>query len=186
MSISRSSFGSAVLAVILAVTCAPAQDQPPVAEKPAAKAVAAAPAECRTLTLDQLGCMSREELEALYCQSPPAPVLDGYYPGLSIGHHSKAIGLAWKGKLFSACDCSLVNRWCCGLKAIKARVYCGESWFDGKPSLIMDYRDTSHVWHSVRDELREVAPGLYLGVMYKEGKCEPKFVRFFALECCAH
>src|SRR5262245_55336944 len=91
-----------VIAASMLATNAAAQEQP--AEKAAAKSVDPAPAGA-SLTLDQLACMSREELEALYCQSPPAPALDGYYPGRSIGKMSKAIGVAWKGKLFCADDC---------------------------------------------------------------------------------
>src|SRR5262245_1534302 len=138
------------------------------------------------LTLDRLVKMSRCELEELYRNAPPAPMLDGYYAGRSM-KRPKATGMVWKGKLFCAADCTLVNRWCCGLHAIQAKVYPGESWFDGKPALIMDYRESSHVWKDVRDELREVCPGLYLGIMYHDkGCCAPKFATFFALECSCH
>jgi hypothetical protein len=138
------------------------------------------------LTLDSLTHMSRCELEELYRNAPPAPPLDGYYAGRSM-KRTKATGMIWKGKLFCGADCTLVNRWCCGLQAIQAKVYPGESWFDGKPALIMDYRETSHVWKDVRDELREVCPGLYLGIMYHDKGCCPKFATFFALECgCQH
>ena len=71
-----------------------------------------------------------------------------------------------------------------GLKAIEAQVYPGESWLDGGPSLVMDYRGTSKVWRNVRDELREVAPGLFLGVMYEDRCTGPKFRMFFALQAC--
>lgn len=147
-----------------------------------ARAAEPHPAE-NCLTLDSLVHMSRCELEELYRNAPQAPPLDGYYAGRSM-KRPKTTGMIWKGKLFCAADCTLINRWCCGLHAIKAKVYPGESWFDGKPSLIMDYRETSRVWKDVRDELREVAPGLYLGIMYHDkGCCERKFATFFALEC---
>jgi hypothetical protein len=137
------------------------------------------------LTADGLVHMCRDELEALYRNAPPAPVLDGYFPGRST-KMPRATGMVWKGKLFCAADGTIVNRWCLGVTAIKACVYPGESWQDGKPSLIMDYRESSKVWHNVRDELREVCPGLYLGIMYREQKCGPKLVQFFVLECCAN
>ena len=86
----------------------------------------------------------------------------------------------WKGKLFS--ECSLVNRWTLGVKAVHGRTYVAESWLDGGPSLILDYHGLSKVWNNVRDELREVAPGLYLGVMYRRRCPCPKQVMFFALE----
>jgi hypothetical protein len=174
----------ALTLILFAASAAPAEEPKP---EPARTAPTVA-ADC--LTLDQLVHMSREELEALYCQSEPAPVLDGYYCGRAIRGAggrcavamSKATGVLWKGKLFCAADCSIVNRWCLGLKAIEAQVYRGDSWLDGKPSLIMDYRQTSKVWGDVRDELRQVGPCLYLGIMYHDKKCDPKFAMFFALE----
>jgi hypothetical protein len=48
----------------------------------------------------------------------------------------------------------------------------------------MDYHETSRVWVDVRDEVREVAPGLYLGRMYRRKPCGPEFQFFFALEAC--
>lgn len=164
-------------------------------EKSELPAAVAAPAGncCGTvLTLDALVRMSREELEALYCQAPPAPMLDGYYRGKSIRWagtclavpDSKMTGCLWKGKHFDSCSNSLTNQWCCGVKNVHAHVCCGDSWLDGKPALIMDYRGVSPVvWRHGRDELREICPGLYLGVMFKDKCPEPKFVRFFALEC---
>ena len=37
-----------------------------------------------------------------------------------------------------------------------------------------------------RDEMREVAPGLYLGAMYRRGCAQPAFKLFFILQvgCC--
>jgi hypothetical protein len=46
----------------------------------------------------------------------------------------------------------------------------------------MDYSGTSRVWRDVRDEVREVSPGLYLGRMYRRTDCGPRFEMFFALE----
>ncbi len=46
----------------------------------------------------------------------------------------------------------------------------------------MDYRGMSHVWSDVRDELREVAPGVYLGLMYRCKAGQPRMKMFFALE----
>ena len=65
-------------------------------------------------------------------------------------------------------------------KGIPADVYLGESWVDGQPSLILDY-SRSKLWPDVRDEVREVAPGLYLGIMYK-GRTNPQQKMFFTLD----
>jgi hypothetical protein len=53
-----------------------------------------------------------------------------------------------------------------GAKAIVAQVYRGESWFDGKECIVLDYSQTSIVAQWIRDEIRETSPGLYLGVVY--------------------
>lgn len=136
------------------------------------------------LTADSLVRMSRDELECLYRASPPAPVLDGYFAGRSV-RMPRATSVIWKGKEFR-CGDIIINHWCLGLVAVKANVHPGESWLDSKPSLIMDYRGSSQViWRNSRDELREVSPGLFLGIMFKDKGCDPKLASFFVLEeCC--
>ncbi len=56
------------------------------------------------------------------------------------------------------------------LNAIIAKVYKGESWLDGKECIVLDYSDTSLVAQWIRDEIREISPGLYLGKVYWGGK----------------
>jgi len=147
--------------------------------------------EARPLSLDCLLTMTRCELEALYCQAKAPACLDGCFRGLSLRRSGTKLakssagtaGLIWKGKRFCAASCTLVNLWGLGVEAVEAQVCPGESWIDGKPALIMDYRGSSPiVWRNVRDELREVAPGLYLGVMVQDRKNGPKAGQFFALE----
>jgi hypothetical protein len=53
-----------------------------------------------------------------------------------------------------------------GFRAIKAELYKGPSLLDGRESNIIDYSRTSLLAHAVRDEIREVAPNLYLGRAY--------------------
>jgi hypothetical protein len=140
------------------------------------------------LCLEQLAKMNWPDLEHLYRHAPPASVSPGFLRGKAIycqdsrfaGPRTAVTNFLWHGKHFRD-DCTLVNQWC-GFKAIKARVYPGCSWLDGQPSLIMDYSETSHVWADVRDELREVAPGLYLGAMFQRRCPEPKFKMFFVLQ----
>ena len=50
--------------------------------------------------------------------------------------------------------------------AVKADVYEGESLFDGNKSIIIDYSKKSLLFKNVRDEIREVSNGLFLGRMY--------------------
>jgi hypothetical protein len=144
---------------------------------------------CRSL--EQLARMSWPELEALYRASPPGEIPRGYLRGLAIydpcgrlaGVRSGVSKTLWRGKVFDACGASLVNQWC-GVQAVRAAVSYGPSCLDGGPSIVMDYRGMSHVWSDVRDELREVAPGLYLGRMVRCTDCGPRFKMFFALEIC--
>jgi hypothetical protein len=134
--------------------------------------------------------MSWEELERLYRQSEPGTLPVGYARGRAIycpeaslsATRSTLTRLLWHGKHFCAADGTLVNQWC-GFKAIRAAVSYGPSWLDGGPSIIMDYGGMSRVWADVRDEVREVAPGLYLGVMFLRREPQAKLKMFFALDC---
>ncbi len=141
-----------------------------------------APRELRDLVR-----MSKHELEAIYLASPPAPPPSGFLPGRAIKNpgarftvaNSRVTRLAWQGKIFRD-DGTMINRVFGFGQAIPADVYHGESLIDGRPSLILDYSG-SKLWPDVRDEVREVSPGLYLGVMYK-GKDRMQQKMFFALD----
>jgi hypothetical protein len=152
------------------------------------------PAERPALTVCQLVHMCREELDTVY-QGGTAPTsLSGKVrgtaipsPGSSFGPaRSKATKAVWQGKVFDSCCGTATNKFF-GLRAVKANVCTGESWMDGKPALILDYSQTSLVYRDVRDEIREVAPGLYLGAMYEDHCCGPRLKMYFVLEapsCC--
>jgi hypothetical protein len=150
---------------------------------------ARANAEPPALTSAQLAKMSWCELEQIYRQSQPGTIPEGYVQGRAIyspcskfaGLRSSVTNSLWHGKLFDACTNTLVNQWS-GFKAIKAQVSYGTSWLDGKPSIIMDYSGTSHIWKDVRDEAREVAAGVYLGLMYRRKACDSEFKLYFTLE----
>ena len=53
-----------------------------------------------------------------------------------------------------------------GLEAIVAKVYKAPSWLDNKECIVLDYSETSLVAHYVRDEIRLIGPGFYLGKVY--------------------
>ena len=143
------------------------------------------------LSLDRLAGMSWRELERLYRASDAGAAPVGYAAGRAIyrpcgllaGVRSKVTGALWRGKVFDDAGGGLVNQWR-GFRAIKARVYYGPSRLDGKTSIIMDYGETSWLWADVRDEAREVAPGLYLGRMYRCKSGRSEFQLFFALQLC--
>jgi hypothetical protein len=73
----------------------------------------------------------------------------------------------WQGKTFDGEHGTLRNRILqFGLNAIVAEVYKAPSWFDGKECIVLDYSKTSLVAEHVRDEIRQIGPGIYLGLVY--------------------
>jgi len=73
--------------------------------------------------------------------------------------------LAWKGKTFKG-DGTIINRWV-GFEAVTAATSQGISSFDGQPCLVMQYDDKAPIFGGVRDEVREIAPGTWLGRSYE-------------------
>jgi hypothetical protein len=142
-------------------------------------------------TTQQLIRMSCAELNQLYMASPAAPMPQGKVRGRAIispGSKFAPILSAgaramWQGKVFCPEECIAVNRFF-GVRAVKGRLYYAPSWMDGGCSLILDYEDTSLVYRQYRDEIRQIAPGLLLGVMYARTTPEPKFKMYFILETC--
>ena len=124
--------------------------------------------------------MTQPELDALFTNSPVGDIPDGEADGTAIvapGTHfsptiAKFVSLfAWQGKVFDAKKGLLKNRILpFGLNAIIAKVYKGPSWLDGKECIVLDYSDTSVVAQWIRDEIRQIEPGLYLGKVYWESR----------------
>jgi hypothetical protein len=85
----------------------------------------------------------------------------------------------WKGKVFFP-DGEFINRFC-GFRADRSRAEVGPSWFDGQPCVVLEYPPTALVFANSRDEIREVAPGLYLARFYERCPC-PKLKGYFVLE----
>jgi hypothetical protein len=148
------------------------------------------------LTVNRLLRMSCGELESIYQNAAMPAVPDGKLRGTvivapgSVANPavSKASRLMWQGKVFDP-NCGIAVNKFFGVRIVKGQVSLGESWMDGQPALILDYRQTSRVYAGVRDEIRQIAPGLFLGVMYEceRGCCSAKFKMFFVLEtpsCC--
>ena len=131
-------------------------------------------------TVPQLLEMSQAQLDDLFKASPPGDIPDGEAEGTAIiapgTKFSPPIAafinhFAWQGKTFDAKKGVLKNRLLAlGFNAILAKVYKGPSWFDGKECIVLDYSDTSIVAGWIRDEIRQIGPGLYLGVVYGEKK----------------
>ncbi len=135
--------------------------------------------------VDDLLKMSREELDALFAQSPPGPIPNGDAKGTAIldpgsANASELANFAetlWQGKTFDAANGTLMNRVTVfGIKAISAKVYQGDSLFDKKPCIVIDYSKTSDLAQAVRDEIRMIAPGEYLGRIYWDNEYRGYFV----------
>lgn len=128
------------------------------------------------ITVPDLLKMSQEQLDELFTNSPPGDIPDGAAKGTAIvapgTTYTEEIAefinhFAWQGKTFDSEHGVLRNRILSfGLNAIIAKVYKAPSWLDGKECIVLDYSQTSLLAHWVRDEIREIAPGLYLGKVY--------------------
>jgi hypothetical protein len=127
-------------------------------------------------TVAQLLTLSQQQLDQLFTNSPPGEIPDGEATGTAIiapgTTYSQEIAtlinhFAWQGKTFDAAHSCLRNRISAfGLNAIIAKVYKGNSWFDNKECIVLDYSETSLVAKRIRDEIRQIAPGRYLGVVF--------------------
>ncbi len=145
------------------------------------------------LTLRRLVRMSPRELEQLYAQGCTAPIPPGKIrgqalmnPGTRLAVPASGVSrLVWQGKIFQADGRTAVNQFF-GVRMIKAEVYDAESWRDGRPALILDYSRTSRLYAPYRDEIRQIAPGLFLGLMFDRTVCPPNLKMYFALECLPH
>ena len=120
--------------------------------------------------------MSQIQLDDLFTASPTGDIPNGEGKGTAIiapgTKYSAVIAeavnhFAWQGKVFDAKKGVLKNHILAfGMEAILARVYKGPSWLDKKECIVLDYSDTSILAHWVRDEIRLISPGLYLGKVY--------------------
>jgi hypothetical protein len=124
----------------------------------------------------QLLELSVGELAALYRASPAGEIPRGegkgtvlFAPGtaVSAGIAAYFTRTTWQGKVFDPDRGELLNLITpFGVQAIRAKVYPGPSRADGQECIVLDYSKTSRVARWIRDEIRLVAPGLYLGVAY--------------------
>jgi uncharacterized protein (TIGR03000 family) len=138
-------------------------------------------------SLDQLARLSCPQLEQLFAQAPAAPLRVGFargsilvlsgrpFPEMS----RKVAGLIWRGKHFQE-DGTFVNQWA-GFRAIRSEVTLGPSYYDGKPSLLLEYPKPVPYFGKMRDEVREIAPGLCLCMVFEKSS-SPKFRGFIGLQ----
>lgn len=124
--------------------------------------------------------LSREELDEIYRNAEPGEIPRGDTRGTAIlagSLFSKLVAafarlFAWQGKVFDIFSSDgqagvLVNKIApFGLTFIVAKVYRDKSWLDGKNTIVIDYSTTSFFAKVIRDEIREVEPGVYLGKVW--------------------
>jgi hypothetical protein len=122
--------------------------------------------------------MSGSELDEVYraCEVPGTlPTSEMRGTAIVAGSmFSKTIALfarlfAWQGKVFDIFTADgtagvLINKITAfSLTFIVAKVYRDASWLDNEPTIVIDYSRTSFFCKKVRDEIREIEPGVYLG-----------------------
>lgn len=146
------------------------------------------------LTLESLQKMSPCELAALFENAEVGGPFVGKAEGRLLyrndPHLSKLkvrfSNAVWRGKSAQA-DGYFINRWIGGIQAIDSHYVIGPSWVDGRPAIIIEYPPGTKLFGNLHDELREVAPGLYLGPIYDRFPC-PRFRGYLALRletCCS-
>ena len=132
------------------------------------------------MTVKDLLKMSHEDLDALFKTLKSGPIPDGLAKGTAIIGAGRSFSdeiaqliniFAWQGKVFDAKRGVLVNKILpFGLKAIVATVSKAPSLIDQKECILIDYSATSLIAQRVRDEIRLIAPKMYLGKVYWERK----------------
>ncbi len=120
--------------------------------------------------------LSQAELDELYANSPVGEIPTGDTQGTAIamprwfGKVAAPLArlLFWQGKVFNPAGGDLKNKVTpFGIRSIRAMVYVGDSWMiEGQKAIVIDYSKTSFVAKKIRDEIRQVAPGLYLGKVF--------------------
>ena len=127
-------------------------------------------------TAKEMVDMSQEELDELFRSSPPGDIPKGeargtviVAPGTEFAEIAAKVVhiVAWQGKVFDPDTGTLLNEVSpLHLDRIRAKVYKEASWFDQKECIVLDYSKTSVVAHWIRDEMRLVDEGTYLGIVY--------------------
>ena len=125
--------------------------------------------------------MSREELDKVYKDcNKSGTIPQGEMRGTAIlagSPFSKLVAafarlFAWQGKVFDivAADSSagvLVNKVTFFSRhSLGAKVNSENSWMDGRGTIVIDSSKTSFLFAKVRDGIREIEPGIYLGKVW--------------------
>jgi hypothetical protein len=131
--------------------------------------------EARVTEVDLLAKSSRQ-LDELFRSASAGPIPDGdgrgtvlAFPGTPLSRLIATISypLLWQGKVVDRARGELLNKLTpFRIRAVRGLVSVAPSWLDGNECVAIDYSQTSSVARLVRDEIRLVAPGVYLGVVW--------------------
>jgi hypothetical protein len=180
---------------------------PPSTSGTTVRAPEAAPAAAPR-SLDELAALDVATLEAVYrrgtvpaslhaldgsptCRMLSVRYLDAGPVFSALRGFARASVFPWAGKSFAAQDDAA------GTGINRVRLGGDRRWFpfqtriepsaiDGAPCILLDYdlEANPRPIRMIRDELREVAPGLFLGpAMLDTGKGDPRLILFFACDC---
>lgn len=139
--------------------------------------------------LDDLMGMDQSQLDSLYADSEAGPLPEGTARGTALlfaGSSwefpaAKLAHVFWQGKTFDIADDLVINS-VVGLPGVLGTLSYGDSVFDGKRSILISYHDKTVFFRGVTDELRQVAPKLYLGRAYDRVDQNQTLWANFALE----
>jgi hypothetical protein len=128
------------------------------------------------VSVGELAGMRPAQRDQVFTSSPAGPVPTGIADGMALlplGRIPTKVTarliriFAWQGKVFDDDGNELGNRVTpFGIRAVRADVYRGPSWIDRRDCIVLDYSRTSLVARWIRDEIREVAPNIYLGQVF--------------------
>lgn len=149
-------------------------------------------------TLDKLSHASKQELDYLYNHASAGKIPQGDTKGIPLvaetWSHGGAVldaiaGVAWKGKTFDA-NGDLNNK-VLGGNWFNAHAEQAPSYKDSSSSVVLDYQKgakttSDNITSWIRDEIREVRPGIYLGQLHNQANWLPipkdVNIAYFALD----
>ena len=141
------------------------------------------------LDSQQLLRLSKDELDDLFARSSAGNLPDGEGTGTALLCPGSILGrilawltrwFVWQGDVFHADKGLLYNRISpFGFRALSAKVFKDRSQIDQKECIAMDYSASLPMPRGIRDEMREVAPGLYLGTIAVGAKRTARFALSF-------
>ena len=129
-------------------------------------------------TVAELLELPATELDGLFRRSAAGAVPSGRgsgvlipLPGTRVARPlGRLLGVAWRGKEVRPGGTELRNLVSpLAVPAVPAAIRRGPSRLDGRECLVLDYAGRSRVAGWLRDEMREVGPGVYLGHVYGRG-----------------